>query len=87
VPASIVARPRDRIDNDRRNDEWGLWPVVHHKELGDVRVDGLPFHLSRTDWELTRGAPCLGADNDYVLGTLLGLDDVEIADLRTSGVV
>ena len=41
--------------------------------MGDVRVDGLPVHLSRTDWSIARGAPCLGEHNEEVLGELLGL--------------
>ena len=44
--------------------EWGLWPTVHHREMGDVRVDGVPVHLSETDWTIERGGPCLGEHND-----------------------
>ena len=51
---------------------WGLWPTVHQTEMGDVRVDGMPVHLSETDWKVERGAPCLGEHNDYVFGELLG---------------
>ena len=43
--------------------EWGLWPTAHHREMGDVRVDGLPVHLSETDWVIERGGPCLGEHN------------------------
>jgi len=55
--------------------------------MGDVRVEGLPMHLSRTDWALHRGAPCLGEHNAYVLGELLGLDDAEITALAEEGVI
>jgi crotonobetainyl-CoA:carnitine CoA-transferase CaiB-like acyl-CoA transferase len=68
VPASAVQTPEERIDHDPATAEWGLWPTVEHSEMGRVRVDGLPVHLSRTDWEIKRGAPCLGEDNDYVFG-------------------
>ena len=50
VPAAAVARPEDRIDHDPGTAEWGLWPTAHHREMGDVRVDGMPVHLSETDW-------------------------------------
>jgi crotonobetainyl-CoA:carnitine CoA-transferase CaiB-like acyl-CoA transferase len=53
--------------------------------MGRVRVDGLPVHLSRTDWSITRGAPCLGEHNDHVLGELLGLAPEEIDALRADG--
>ena len=60
---------------------------MHHREMGNVRVDGLPVHLSATDWEITRGAPCLGEHNDLVFSEVLGIDEREIADLREQGVI
>jgi hypothetical protein len=36
---------------------------------------------------MTRGAPCLGEDNDFVYGTLLGLSEDERADLAARGVI
>jgi benzylsuccinate CoA-transferase BbsF subunit len=87
VPAAIVARPAERIDHDPSTSSWGLWPEVEHSAIGRVRVDGLPVHLSRTDWSMTRGAPCLGEHNDRVFGDLLGLPPDEIAALRANGVI
>lgn len=87
VPVDQVARPADRIDNDPRTATWGLWPTVQHEEIGETRVEGIPVHMSETDWSISRGAPCLGADNDYVWGTLLGLSADEIADYRERGVI
>ena len=55
--------------------------------MGRVRVDGLPYHLSATDWQMERGAPCLGEHNDFVFGELLGLSDREIVALRDEGVI
>jgi crotonobetainyl-CoA:carnitine CoA-transferase CaiB-like acyl-CoA transferase len=87
VPVSIVARPVDRIENDPATSEFGLWPVSHHTMIGDVRVDGVPMHFSETDWVIERGAPCLGEDNEYVLGTLLGCSTAEIEQLRQEKVI
>jgi crotonobetainyl-CoA:carnitine CoA-transferase CaiB-like acyl-CoA transferase len=87
VPAARVASPQERIDSDPTTADWGLWPTVHHTEIGDVRVDGVPVHLSETDWVIERGAPCLGEHNDLVLGSLLGLSDAEIDELRRTGVI
>jgi crotonobetainyl-CoA:carnitine CoA-transferase CaiB-like acyl-CoA transferase len=87
VPAAAVARPEDRIAHDAATSVWGLWPLVHHREMGDVRVDGLPVHLSATDWELTRGGPCLGEHNDVVFHDVLGLSVDEIAELRAEEVI
>jgi crotonobetainyl-CoA:carnitine CoA-transferase CaiB-like acyl-CoA transferase len=87
VPAAQVARPEDRIEHDQRTASWGLWPEVEHDEIGKVRVEGIPIHMSKTDWSITRGAPCLGNDNDYVYGSLLGLSSDEIADLGDRKVI
>lgn len=87
VPAAAVARPVDRIEHDPGTREWGLWPVVDHPEMGEVRVDGLPVHFSATDWRIERGAPLLGQHNGEVLGGILGLSDRELDDLVEDGVV
>jgi benzylsuccinate CoA-transferase BbsF subunit len=87
VPAAAVARPEDRIDHDPATSEWGLWPTAHHREMGDVRVDGIPVHFSETDWSITHGGPCLGEHTHQVLSELLGLDDAEIEQLAKDGVV
>ena len=77
--------PQQRIDEDPNTSAWGLWPEVQHKDMGRVRVDGLPVHLSRTDWHLERGAPCLGEHNEQVLSELLGKSAGEIAGLQEAG--
>ena len=87
VPAAAVARPEERIDQCPNTRAWGLWPAVRHAKMGEVRVDGLPVHLSRTDWRIERGAPCLGEHNERVYGELLGLSREEIAALREEGVI
>ena len=87
VPVAKVAMPEDRIEHDPRTSSWGLWPEVEHDEIGKVRVEGIPIHMSETDWSITRGAPCLGNDNDFVYGSLLGLSQGEIADLKERKVI
>jgi crotonobetainyl-CoA:carnitine CoA-transferase CaiB-like acyl-CoA transferase len=86
VPAAAVARPEDRIDHDPGTSEWGLWPIAHHREMGDIRVDGIPVHLSETDWQIERGGPCLGEHTPHGLSEGLGLDDTEIEQLAKDGV-
>jgi crotonobetainyl-CoA:carnitine CoA-transferase CaiB-like acyl-CoA transferase len=87
VPVAQVATPEDRIEHDPRTSRWNLWPSVEHDEIGTTRVEGLPVHLSETDWSIAHGAPCLGADNDFVYGSLLGLSESEIEALRERRVI
>lgn len=87
VPAAAVQRPAERIDGDPASSDWGLWPTVTHSKMGDVRVDGIPVHFSKTDWSIARGAPCLGEHNEIVFRDLLGHSDDELEQLRNSGVL
>jgi crotonobetainyl-CoA:carnitine CoA-transferase CaiB-like acyl-CoA transferase len=87
VPAAPVAKPPERVDQDPDTGGFGLWPTVTHSKMGDVRVDGLPVHFSKTDWEITRGGPCLGEHTEEVLTELLGLSPGDVAKLREEGVV
>lgn len=87
VPASTVARQPERMDEDPNNAAWGLFPTATHTQLGEVRVDGNPVHLSETDWDISAGAPCLGEHNDQVYGEILGLSNTEIDELRAEGVI
>ena len=86
VPAAAVLLPAERVDDDEAR-AWGLWPTVTHGVIGEVRVDGIPVHLSETDWEIRRGAPQLGEHNRQVLGGLLGLDDERLRELLEDGVL
>jgi benzylsuccinate CoA-transferase BbsF subunit len=87
VAVAIVASPEERMDQDPAADAFGLWPEAVHSELGPLRVDGLPFHLSAGDWEITRGAPCLGEHNEEVIGALLGHSQAELDAWREAGVL
>jgi crotonobetainyl-CoA:carnitine CoA-transferase CaiB-like acyl-CoA transferase len=87
VPAAAVQKPQERIDHDPDTETFGLWPTVSHAKIGEVRCDGLPVHLSATDWRIERGGPVLGEHTDQVLTDLLGLTAAEVDDLRRQGVI
>lgn len=87
VPATRVQTPQQRIDEDPDTGAWGLWPKVDHDAMGRVPVDGIPLHLSETDWAIQRGAPLLGQHNDAVFGDLLGIERAELDELRAEGVI
>ncbi|MFP6807399.1 MAG: CoA transferase [Pseudomonadales bacterium] len=87
IPVAAVQKPQERIDQDPTTENFGLWPKVSHTKMGDVRVDGNPVHLSETDWEIQRGAPCIGEHTDKVLNELLGMSADEVSELRKEGVI
>ena len=54
---------------------------------GPVTIPGVFPRLSKTPGRIDRLGPRLGEHNGAVYGRLLGLDDAEIARLRTEGVI
>jgi benzylsuccinate CoA-transferase BbsF subunit len=87
VPCAPVLRPPERCAANPDNDAWNLWPVVRHTKHGDVPVDGLPVHLSRSDWRIERGGPLLGEHNTRVLTEVLGMSPTKVDGLRQRGVI
>jgi crotonobetainyl-CoA:carnitine CoA-transferase CaiB-like acyl-CoA transferase len=64
----------------------GAIVTVEHPEIGPERHAGNPIRLSRTPLVTAGPAPLLGQHTDAVLGRWLGLDAVEVAQLRDAGV-
>ena len=87
IPVAAVMKPAERIDGEHAVGDDGLWPVVRHSAMGDVRVDGQPVRFSRTDWAYERAGPCLGEHTEEVLAELLGMTGADVAELREAGVV
>ena len=55
--------------------------------LGPVKQQGPVPRMDRTPLRVPSGAPRLGEHTDEVLSDLLGLDDDELAALRSDGVI
>ena len=65
----------------------GLVGSLARRDGSDVRFVGFPAKLSRSPATYRAAPPRAGEDGADVLGDVLGLDEDEIARLRTSGVV
>ena len=55
--------------------------------MGLRTYDGPSFRLSKTPSVLTKAAPLIGEDNEYVCKTLLGVSDEEFVSLLVDGVL
>ncbi|MGD9749899.1 MAG: CoA transferase [Acidimicrobiia bacterium] len=62
-----------------------MFPEVPHASYGTTWVEGCPFTLSRTDWEVRWGGPTFNQHLSEVLGDLLGYDADRIAELVIAG--
>jgi benzylsuccinate CoA-transferase BbsF subunit len=65
----------------------GYFVELEHPEVGKRRHLGIPWKMSLTPCEVQRPAPCMGQDTDYVLETVLGLGQDEIAALQSKEVL
>ncbi len=58
-----------------------------HPAVGARAHAGVPWRLSKRPNGVRSPAPCLGADTDELLRTVLGYDDARIAELRAQNVL
>jgi crotonobetainyl-CoA:carnitine CoA-transferase CaiB-like acyl-CoA transferase len=65
----------------------GLRLTVRDVEGRPVDLVGSPFHIARSALPVPSVPPRLGQDTDQVLGDLLGLDVVRLAQLRQRGII
>ncbi len=77
---------RDIVEDPHLNAR-GYIERLPHPRVGARAHTGIPWRLARRRNGVRFPAPCLGADTDELLHDLLGLSAMEIADLRTSGVI
>ena len=65
----------------------GFIERLPHPEVGVKAHTGIPWISRNTSSQVSRSAPCLGADTDRYLCDLLGYDDEQVAELYDIGVV
>ena len=84
MPCGIVQSP-EAMHADPQMAHRGHYWTLNHPTMGARTYDGPAFRLSLTPGELTKAAPCIGEDNEYVYKDLLGLSDDEFVDLMADG--
>ena len=83
IAAAVVYDYKD-VYEDKHFWERGFLQTKSRPGVGEYPVSGPSFRMSETPSEL-RPAPFLGQDNEYVCTTLLGISDIEFAELVQSG--
>ena len=85
IAAGVVQTGKDMAENDPHLLERGIFQTVPDAR-GVMRIiERAPYKLTRTPGEVTRGAPEFGANQDFVLREILGVDDEELADMAIAG--
>ena len=86
VPAGVVQTPED-LRNDPQLDHRGHFWMLDHPTMGHRAYDGPSFRLSETPAELSKAAPLLGEDNEYVYKEIVGMSEEEYVEHLISGVL
>ena len=90
VPAGVCQTAQDRYEWDPQLKHLEWLVELNQSEIGTWPVKEVPVKLSETPpyigGFLDRHGPTYGEDNDYVLRTLLGLSEHQIAQLAEDGV-
>lgn len=84
--AAGVVKDNEDVYLDPQLEHRHYFRKLDHPEMGSCTYNGPSFHLSQTPGELTRAAPCLGQDNEYVYTKVLGMSDAEFTQLLEEGV-
>jgi crotonobetainyl-CoA:carnitine CoA-transferase CaiB-like acyl-CoA transferase len=91
VPAGVVQDAADRLERDPQLAARGHYTRLGNAEVDELPLEGVPFRMSatppHTGGRLRRGPPCLGEDNEAVLGELLGMSAEDVATLAADGVL
>lgn len=86
VPAHVSSSSRD-FCTDPQLAHRGHLVSLPHPLHGCTTVEGPRYLLSETPGRVTRAAPLLGQDNEYVLTKLLGYGADRVAELDAAGVL
>ena len=84
VPCGIV-QSAEAVANDPQLQHRKHYWFLEHPYMGLRQYDSPAFKLSKTPAELTKAAPMLGEDNEYVYRTLIGLGEDEYYELLADG--
>jgi len=84
VPAAAVKDSR-AVCEDEQLASRGYLVEVDHPACGKTVIEGSRFVLSRTRASISRPAPIIGGDNQFVLQSILGYDEARIGELLAAG--
>jgi benzylsuccinate CoA-transferase BbsF subunit len=75
------------IHDDPHLWEWGFFRKINHREVGERILPNMPVRMSNVPELNYSMPPDLGQHNREIFGGLLGLSDVEIANLMEQKVI
>ena len=87
IPYAMVL-PLEALADDPQLNARGFFPTVEHPELGQsFGYPGGPFLFTATPWRISRRPPLLGEHNDEIYQGELGVNEQQLAELASAGVI
>jgi formyl-CoA transferase len=87
IPAGKLYRPQDMLDDPHFAAREAIIDVPHPR-WGNLKMQNVFPKMSKTQGKVRRAAPAtIGQDNAAVYGSVLGMAEAEIADLKARGVI
>lgn len=86
VPIGPVETPGDVVESEQYNYR-GFFTEIEHPVCGKMKFPGRPFILTETPHTFENAAPLLGANNEEILGGILGYDKEQIEKLKADKVI
>ncbi len=86
IPSGPVLRGPDLLENPHYKDRH-TFNQVTHPQVGPKWYPGFAWKMSETPGQVHWASPTLGQHNHQVYSQLLGMTDMEIAQLEQDGVI
>ncbi|MDQ3107699.1 MAG: CoA transferase, partial [Actinomycetota bacterium] len=86
VPAARAAKPA-HVAHDPQLEHRNYFVPLEHRAMGTCAYEAPATIFSAKRTPLHRAAPCLGEHSEYVLRSLLGYQDDEVARLAAAGIL
>lgn len=85
IACGAVQENEDIVEKDPQLEDRGLFEQIEHPLLGLRKTEGIPIHMSKTSPRISKPAPLMGEDNEYVYGSILGYSHEEMNNMVEDG--
>ena len=82
----VIQSPEEAM-KDPQFAHRGYFVEQEHPAMGTLKFPGAPFIMEATPWQAGSPAPAVGQHNGEILAQRLGYQDVQLAQLRSQGVI
>jgi crotonobetainyl-CoA:carnitine CoA-transferase CaiB-like acyl-CoA transferase len=85
IACGAVQENEDIVEKDQQLQYRGLFEQIEHPLLGLRKIEGIPIKMSENSAQISKAAPLMGEDNEYVYGSILGYSNEEIKSMVDAG--